>query len=95
MRSDTVFSTSRQLLTFAFPSWISFNVQIYKAGKGCGWLESRTAVITEKNEEEVEEGESSPPTHHTGGVIGTEGPCVTSVCFTQWKKLWLTIGLRV
>ena len=32
----STFPTSRQLPTFAFPSWISFNVQIYEAGNGGG-----------------------------------------------------------
>lgn len=46
-------------------------MQIYKAGDGCRWLESRLAIITEKNEPNVLEGESNPSAQHTLGVIST------------------------
>lgn len=86
---------SRQPLTFALPSWCSFNVQIYKAGNGCRWLESRLAVITGKNEQSTLGGEPRPSAPHTPGAVSTEGPPVMPVFFTQLKKLWLTIGLSV
>lgn len=66
-------------------------MQIYKAGDGCRWLESRLAVITEKNEQSPLEGESSPSAPHTAGVLSPEGPHVMSVFFPRLKKLWLTI----
>ena len=38
-----------QLPTFAVPSWIFFNVQIYEAGMKRGRLECRLGVIVEEN----------------------------------------------
>lgn len=94
MRLDILFSASRQPPTFALLSWSSFNVQIYKAGNGCRWLESRLAIITEKNEQSALEGEPSPSAQHAPGVVSSEGPHVMCVSFTQLQKPWLTVGLR-
>lgn len=63
--------TSRQFLTFALASWISFNGQIYKAKNGCGWQESRLVLIPEKNEPSMLEGTDSPCAQHSPGVIRT------------------------
>lgn len=75
----STFPTSRQLSTSAFPSWISFNRQIYEVGIE-GWLEFRLSVITEKTEPSVPLGVPTLP-EHTSGVIFNDADLGTSSAF--------------
>lgn len=81
--------TSRQSPSFPFPSWISFNMQIYEAGNWWGQLESRLGIITEKNEQSVLQAVTTIP-GHISDVISEGADLGTLAAFSPFSLLSLT-----